>query len=53
VGLLQEIQANGIDLYLHVQGIDTQRPAGRALFQILGSSLSSSPRETPGGPAAS
>ena len=33
---LDEIRANGVDLYLHVQGVDTTTPAGRALFQMLG-----------------
>ena len=32
---LGEIHANGVDLYLHVQGVDTTTPAGRALFQML------------------
>jgi DNA invertase Pin-like site-specific DNA recombinase len=36
VSFLEEIRANGIDLYLHVQGLDTTTPAGRALFQMLG-----------------
>jgi len=36
VSFLGEISANGIDLYLHVQGVDTTTPAGRALFQMLG-----------------
>jgi DNA invertase Pin-like site-specific DNA recombinase len=36
VSFLGEIQANGVDLYLHVQGVDTTTPAGRALFQMLG-----------------
>jgi DNA invertase Pin-like site-specific DNA recombinase len=36
VSFLGEIQANRIDLYLHVQGLDTTTPAGRALFQMLG-----------------
>ena len=26
----------GVDLYLHVQGLDTGTPAGRAMFQMLG-----------------
>ena len=25
-----------MDLYLHVQGLDTSTPAGRAMFQMLG-----------------
>jgi DNA invertase Pin-like site-specific DNA recombinase len=36
VSFLGEIRANRIDLYLHVQGVDTTTPAGRALFQMLG-----------------
>ena len=36
VSFLEEIHANGVDLYLHVQGVDTTTPAGRALFQMLG-----------------
>ena len=29
VGFLGELQAKGVDLYLHVQGLDTGTPAGR------------------------
>ena len=36
VGFLAEIHAIQIDLYLHVQGIDTTTPAGKAMFQMLG-----------------
>jgi DNA invertase Pin-like site-specific DNA recombinase len=36
VGFLEEAHALGIDLYLHVQGVDTTTPAGKALFQMLG-----------------
>ena len=36
VGFLEEVHALDIDLYLHVQGMDTTTPAGRALFQMLG-----------------
>ncbi len=36
VGFLEEAHALGIDLYLHVQGLDTTTPAGKALFQMLG-----------------
>src|ERR1700740_1218503 len=36
VAFLGELQAKGVDLYLHQQGIDTGTPAGRALFQMLG-----------------
>ena len=36
VGLLSEMQAKGVDLYLHQQGIDTTTPAGKAMFQMCG-----------------
>ena len=36
VAFLGEVQAKGCDLYLHVQGLDTQTPAGRAMFGMLG-----------------
>jgi len=36
VGLLGDLNAKGIDLYLHIQGIDTSTPSGRAMFQMLG-----------------
>lgn len=36
VGFLGELNAKGIDLYLHRQGLDTSTPAGRAMFQMLG-----------------
>ena len=36
VGFLDEVHALNIDLYLHVQGLDTTTPAGKALFQMLG-----------------
>jgi len=36
VGLLGELHAKRVDLYLHQQGIDTTTPAGKALFQMLG-----------------
>jgi len=36
VGLLSELQAKGVDLYLHQQGIDTTTPAGKAMFQMCG-----------------
>jgi DNA invertase Pin-like site-specific DNA recombinase len=35
VGLLGELQARGVDLYLHQQGLDTGTPSGRALFGML------------------
>lgn len=34
VGFLNEIQAIGIDLYLHQQAIDTTTPAGKLFFHI-------------------
>ncbi len=36
VALLSDLQAKGIDLYLHQQGIDTTTPAGKAMFQMCG-----------------
>ena len=36
VSFLGELQASGVDLYLHRQGLDTSTPAGRALFQMMG-----------------
>jgi DNA invertase Pin-like site-specific DNA recombinase len=36
LGLLGELHAKGVDLYLHQQGLDTSTPAGRAMFQMLG-----------------
>jgi DNA invertase Pin-like site-specific DNA recombinase len=36
VGFLGEMNAKGVDLYLHQQGLDTSTPAGRAMFQMLG-----------------
>jgi DNA invertase Pin-like site-specific DNA recombinase len=36
VGLLQELHATGVDLYLHQQGVNTTTPAGRALFGMMG-----------------
>ena len=36
VSLLGELDARGVDLYLHVQAIDTSTPSGRAMFQMLG-----------------
>jgi DNA invertase Pin-like site-specific DNA recombinase len=36
LALLGELDAKGVDLYLHRQGVDTTTPAGRALFQMLG-----------------
>ena len=36
VAFLSDIQAQGCDLYLHQQAIDTSTPSGRMLFQMLG-----------------
>lgn len=36
VATLHELQACGIDLYLHQQAVDTTTPAGKALFQMCG-----------------
>src|SRR5205085_11163900 len=35
VSFLGEINARGIGLYLHKQGLDTTTPAGRAMFGML------------------
>ncbi len=36
VVFLGDLQASGVDLYLHKQGIDTTTPGGKALFQMMG-----------------
>jgi DNA invertase Pin-like site-specific DNA recombinase len=36
VGLLSDIRARNVDLYLHQQGLDTATPSGRAMYQMLG-----------------
>lgn len=36
VAFLADVQARGVDLYLHQQAIDTSTPSGRMLFQLLG-----------------
>jgi DNA invertase Pin-like site-specific DNA recombinase len=36
VGLLNELQARNVDLFLHQQALDTSTPSGRALFGMLG-----------------
>ncbi len=36
MAFLGELQAKGVDLYLHAQGLDTSTPAGRVMFQMLG-----------------
>ena len=35
VAFLAEINAKGVDLYLHTQGLDTSTPAGRAMYSML------------------
>jgi DNA invertase Pin-like site-specific DNA recombinase len=35
VTFLGDVQTRSIDLYLHVQGLDTSTPSGRMLFQLL------------------
>jgi DNA invertase Pin-like site-specific DNA recombinase len=36
LGIFQELQENGVDLFLHQQDIDTSTTAGKAMFQMLG-----------------
>lgn len=36
VGFLNDLQAKGIDLYLHQQALDTSTPSGKAMFGMLG-----------------
>ncbi len=36
IALLSDLDARGVDLYLHVQAIDTSTPSGRAMFGMLG-----------------
>ena len=36
VSFLGDIQACGVDLYLHKQGVDTTTPGGKSLFQMMG-----------------
>ena len=36
VGILSELHALKIDLFLHQQGLDTSTPAGKAMFQMMG-----------------
>jgi DNA invertase Pin-like site-specific DNA recombinase len=36
LGVLQELHAKDVDLYLHQQGLDTSTPSGRAMFQMMG-----------------
>src|SRR6266511_269464 len=35
VSCLSELQAKGVDLYLHQQALDTSTPAGDAMFGML------------------
>lgn len=36
VALLVDMNAKGVDLYLHQQGLDTTTPTGKAMFQMCG-----------------
>ena len=36
LSLLGELDARGVDLYLHAQALDTSTPSGRAMFGMLG-----------------
>lgn len=36
VQALDDLQADGVDLYLHQQALDTTTPSGKALFQMCG-----------------
>jgi len=36
VGFMNDLQASGVDLYLHQQTLDTSTPSGRAMFQMCG-----------------
>lgn len=36
VQALEDLEANGVDLYLHQQSLDTTTPSGKALFQMCG-----------------
>ena len=36
IGTMSDLQALGLDLYLHRQAIDTRTPTGRAMFGMLG-----------------
>jgi DNA invertase Pin-like site-specific DNA recombinase len=36
LGILQDLQEKGVDLFLHQQGLDTSTTAGKAMFQMLG-----------------
>ena len=36
IHFLGDIQAKGVDLYVHTQGLDTSTPSGAMMFQMLG-----------------
>lgn len=36
ISMLGDMNARGVDLYLHVQALDTSTPSGRAMFGMLG-----------------
>ena len=36
VGFLNDMHSQGVDLYLHQQGINTSTPSGKMMFQMLG-----------------
>ena len=36
IALLSELNAAGVQLYLHQQALDTTTPSGRAMFQMIG-----------------
>jgi DNA invertase Pin-like site-specific DNA recombinase len=36
LGVLSELHAKRVDLYLHQQGLDTSTPSGRAMFLMMG-----------------
>lgn len=36
LGFVGELEAKGVDLYLHQQALDTSTPAGKAMFQMCG-----------------
>jgi DNA invertase Pin-like site-specific DNA recombinase len=36
ISLLGDMDAKRVDLYLHVQALDTSTPSGKAMFQMLG-----------------
>jgi DNA invertase Pin-like site-specific DNA recombinase len=36
ISMLGDLDARGVDLYLHVQALDTSTPSGKAMFGMLG-----------------